>query len=319
MSVASEHMAEPRPRYLPYASGSFRMSMGLQALDPVTWMQPDARYAEELREKHRLLTERHAEVFQATPGSVPAQREVLDRLLDHLAADHPGLVEVDGDEVRVTATGAAYRRADFATAPLDLAGRLVQEDLCLMAPPGEPGAGEGKPGEGENGYRLVAASLCFPARWSLAEKFDKPMIRIHERVPGYAETLGRPVDRFFSHLADGRPVWRLNWSVIDDPALFQPTGSGKFRTGTDDAITPETAGERLWLRVERQTLLRLPESRHILFGIRTYVDPLSALATRPDMATALAGAIRDLPDGLRRYKSIGRFEEAVLGWLDGVG
>src|SRR3546814_15752544 len=67
---------------------------------------------------------------------------------------------------------------------------------------------------------------------------------------------------------------RLNWSVMDDPALFQPAGHG--RAGHDPAITAENAGEMLWLRIERQTFLRLPASGALVFGIRTIVDPLAA-------------------------------------------
>ena len=40
MNLAVDQEAAPRPRYLPYAAGSFRMAMGLQALDSRTWMQP---------------------------------------------------------------------------------------------------------------------------------------------------------------------------------------------------------------------------------------------------------------------------------------
>src|SRR3546814_9382484 len=80
------------------------------------------------------------------------------------------------------------------------------------------------------------------------------MAAIHDPVPGFNDRLARPVDRFFDRVEAGRLYMRLNWSVMDDPALFQPAGHG--RAGHDTAITAENAGEMLWLRIERQKIGR---------------------------------------------------------------
>ena len=90
--------------------------------------------------------------------------------------------------------------------------------------------------------------------------------------PSYAERLGKPVDRFIGLLVPDRPVWRLNWSLTNDPTLFQPVGHG--RRDTDPDITPENVGRRIFLRVERQTLRRLPRTGAVLFTIRTHQRPL---------------------------------------------
>tara|TARA_E500000318_G_scaffold29852_1_gene29737 strand:- start:2987 stop:3904 length:918 start_codon:yes stop_codon:yes gene_type:complete len=291
------------PRYAPYASGKFQMAMGMVALDLKDWVDVDQNRTAELEEKERLLAGQHDAVFGDLPGSEAAQREVLMLLLDNLEDCHPGLIAFDEGTVRVPETGKSYSLSDFADHALDLAGRLVQEDLCLMTP-------------GEEGYLLHAASLCFPARWVLGEKLGRPMMGIHEHVSGYAEKLGKPVDRFFTHLKADKPVARLNWSVIDDPALFQT--SGKFRNEDPTEITVENAGERLWLRVERQTLRRLPQSGDILFTIRTFVDPLSSLEARPDLAVGLRGAVADMPEGMQRYKSLIPFREALDGYLSNL-
>lgn len=291
------------PRYAPYASGKFQMAMGMVALDLRDWIDVDQNRAVELREKERLLASQHDAVFGDFPGSEAAQREVLMLLLDNLEQCHPGLITFEEGMVRVAETGKFYHLHDFADHALDLAGRLVQEDLCLMTP-------------GEEGYVLHAASLCFPGRWVLAEKLGQPMMGIHEPVSGYAEKLGKPVDRFFTYLKADKPVSRLNWSILDDPALFQT--SGHSMTEEKPTITRESAGGRLWLRVERQTLRRLPQSGDILFTIRTFVDPLSALEGRLDLAVGLRGAIADMPEGMQRYKSLIPFRDALDGYLENL-
>jgi len=267
------------------------------------WIEPDDQFAPELREKDRLLAERHGEVVAGRPGSESAQREVLDFLIAHMLRHFPDLLRDDGQALTVPPTGAVYRRDDWDGTAIDLAGRLVQEDFCLMAP-------------GPNGYTLEAASLCFPSRWRLAEKLGQPMSIIHDPVPGFGEKLARPVDRFFDHLAVDRPVWRVNWSLNDDPTLFQPVR--RQDAERDEAVTAVNAGERLFIRCERQTLRRLPESGWILFTIKTYVDPVASLAGRPDAAAGLASAVRQLPEGTRRYKNIAPYQEALLAYLDGL-
>ena len=147
----------------------------------------------------------------------------------------------------------------------------MQEDLCLIEASSPPG-----------GPRLTAAVLCFPSRWRLHEKLGRPLAEVHGNVPCYGDRLARPVDRFMAHVRPGHIAARLNWSVMDDPTLFQPTG--KWRTAHDPSITEQNAGERLFLRVERQTLRRLPASHAMVFGIRVHVYPLARRSTTPKSA-----------------------------------
>jgi hypothetical protein len=51
---------------------------------------------------------------------------------------------------------------------------------------------------------------------------------------------------------------------------------------SQDPVTVDNAGERLHLRVERQTLSRLPRSNAVLFTIRTYMNRLDTFQGRPD-------------------------------------
>jgi hypothetical protein len=161
---------------------------------------------------------------------------------------------------------------------------------------------------------FTAGVLCFPSRWRMHEKLGRPLAAVHERVPIYPDRLARPVDRFMRHIKLDHIASRLNWSILDDPALFQPTG--KWRTAADNTITAQNAGSRLYLRVERQTLRRLPKSGAILFGIRVHNYKLAAIAARPAIAARLAEAVRALPEAMAHYKSLPPFRDALLTWLD---
>ena len=68
--------------------------------------------------------------------------------------------------------------------------------------------------------------------------------------------------------------------------------------------------------VERQTLRRLPRSGAVVFGIRTYVEPLAEVAAVPATAQALADRIREMPLATAVYKGIAPIREPLLTYLE---
>ncbi len=287
----------------PYEAGDYRMAMGLTAVAPADWLAFAADYPKQMAERRRLLAARESDVLACLPGAEAAAQELLDVLVAHLCAVHPAWFTRDGAVLHNRLLGETIDLASGA-APLAIAGRLVQEDFCLNQ-------------LHEDGHRLTAAVLCFPTRWSLAEKLGQPLIGVHAQVPFYAERLGSPVERFFNSLKDGKLAQRLNWSVIDDAALFQV--SGKHRDGTDHEIDAGNALQRLYLRVERQTFRRLPVSGAVAFGIRIHVTRLDEVVHAPGEAARLSEALRALPPAVAHYKSTRRFSASLLEALAGIG
>lgn len=285
--------------HLPFEPGPYRMAMDLVTAPESAWFEFDNRYPTEMAEKRRLLATAAADVFAITPVSDDARAEALAMIVAALTTHHPDWFSRDASAaLRNHLTGETWdiRACD----PLELAGRLVQEDLCLIQ-------------NGEDGPVLTGASLCFPSRWRLLDKIGKPLAAVHAPVPLYADRLAGPVDRFMRNLKPGHIVSRQNWSLLDDPALFQPGGKWRLQASSD--ITATNAGSRIFLRVERQTLRRLPVTQAVLFGIRVHVYPLDQVIDRPDRAAALASAVQALPDEIQHYKSLLPFEQALLAWL----
>src|SRR5258708_20012897 len=135
--------------YLPCEGGGFRLAMGLTPLPSPEWIEIDDRFAADLAPKPFLLQARHADVFAALPESHAASVELLALLARHLPQHHPGVFRRAGDHLVNRATAETWNIAQPALHPLDLAGRLVQEDLCLLLSDGGP-------------YRLVPAPPCSP-------------------------------------------------------------------------------------------------------------------------------------------------------------
>jgi hypothetical protein len=282
--------------YLPFEAGPHRLQMGLMALKPEDWIEIDATLATTLIAKRRLLAERHDDVFAALPGTEEAGAEVLDLLADHLPKRFPTPYPRMNTTIAIAATGELIGIGGPGVHPLETAARLVPEDLCVMR-------------KTEAGYVLAAACVCFPSRWRLADKIGRTLGGIHAPVPGYAEALGGAVDRFFERIAVDKPVWRLNWTIHDSPELFQPASAKRE--------SPQEFGSGIFLRVERQTLRRLPKCGDVLFTIRTYIKPVGEIA--PDAARRLATAIENLPASMRDYRSLTHFADALVAWLRARG
>lgn len=278
-----------------------RLSLGLRPIAPdESWIEIDDDLEHDLREKDTLLRDQRPQVFVELARSRPAQREARARIAETLLAHHAEGYEMRGARFHVRATGARFDvRADDSPA-LEMASRWVQEDLVLM----EPQRGQ---------WCLTAASVCFPTRWDLPSQLDRPMTEIHGRVPGYREQLDAASTKFFDGMKSGRVFRRGNWSLMDDPTLFQP--AGKMQTQPSPDLDASNAGEKIWLRVEHQTLQRLPESGAILFTIRIHRTRLDALAAAPDVAGRLVAAIETMHPEMQRYKSLAMVKEAAAEYL----
>lgn len=285
------------PLYLPFEAGPFRMSLGLVARDPDAIISLDRLYPGQIERRRALLDQWGPEVAAAEPGAEPACRELFERLAGVLPRRFPAVFEPSGAGVHNRITGETWSRdAD----PLRAAALLVQEDLCLLE------LRDGSP-------YLVAGTLCFSPGWRLQEKLGQQLGDVHVKVPFYADRLGRPVDRLMRHLQRGKLAERLNWGLYDNDALFRP--GRHFRAERNPDITPDNALDRLYLRVERQTLSVLPRTGAVLFTIHTHVYPLHRVVTVEGAAQRLGEAVRGLPPEMALYKSIAPFREALLAAL----
>ena len=234
---------------LPYDPFAPRPLPGIEPLDMAGWLIRDEAFGGQMRERARLLADHRDRVLAMDETARPAARELLDLVLG-LAYPGAGEVAVRPDRVEVR-----IDRGD----PLGTLGHLVQEDLCILQKPGKE-------------HVLTGAVLCFPASWTLSEKFMAPLIGIHAPVESYDGGMAARVQRLFDGVRAGRALWRFNALWYDDPALFQPRGAGEQRA-------PVAADKAGYLRSERQCILRLPETGAVVFSIHTFVLPRAALAT----------------------------------------
>lgn len=237
--------------FYPWLEEKLRRLPGMQVMDPADWLVVDEAYGPQMTYREELLAERRDQVYQMSDAATPAAEEVLAAILASLAVT-PGYAFSDG---AVTCPDGRVVRIEDGP-PLVQAARLVQEDLVLMEKRGAE-------------YALSGAVLCFPASWSLAEKFNRGLIGIHQPVEDYDDDIARRVGRMFDLIKPERPMWRANALVYGNPDLHQPR--------REDARRKTDPTGRFWARIERQGLRRLANTGVVVFTIHTYVVPLEAV------------------------------------------
>ena len=292
------------PLHTPYDGSAKAFQIGLKPLELAEWIDVDDRLTAYLDEKDRVRAEHGAEVFVAEAGTEAAQAEVLGLLVAHLPVRFPALYRRAGDHMAIAPANrrVALDRADVP--PLQVAASLVQEDLVLLR-------------KSDAGWRLVAASLDFPSSWSLREKFGRPMHEVHGPVPGFGAGTRNAgmIERMFDHLRPEMPVLRWNWSLFGDDRLSHP------ESGHPDRPRFGPRGESMFLRVERQTLRKLPTSGDVLFTIRIYVDPVAELERHPDaprIAAALIVQLGELSAEQLSYKGLWRERDTLVARLQEI-
>ena len=302
------------PIHTPYDGSSKLFQIGLKPLDLTNWIEIDDTFDFQLAEKRRIYDEHADKVFVAEPGTEDAQAEVLALLTEHLPAWFPERYRKEGDRLKVVGHPELDALETQDLPALYKASLLIQEDLIIMR-------------RGENGWRLAAGSLCFPSSWLLTEKFGKPMSGIHEPVPGFGPGTRNAglIDRMFDKLQIVQPVERFNWSIQSGDALYHPlSNAGRIDRATGRPIRfpdVEAAG-RAFIRVERQTLRKLPVAGDILFTIRIYLDPIGLLEARPDrtvLAASFAGQLMALDAEQLDYKGLTADRDRLVEALSAIG
>lgn len=219
---------------------------GIAPMDPDDWIIVDDAYAAQMAERKRLLSARRDRVLAMDAGALPAALELLDAVVDVLSR-RPDHSLSGGQMYRPDGALVVLDRSD----PMVTLGHLVQQDLVLMEKRGDE-------------HVLTAAILCFPASWTLDEKFMRPLTGIHVPVDSYDDSMARRVQRLFDGVQAGRPLWRFNALWYVDPTLHQPRREADRRPERE-------AQEAQFLRTERQSLVRLPNTGAVVFGIHTSV------------------------------------------------
>jgi hypothetical protein len=269
----------------------------------------EAQYASNMREKRERLAAFTQQYYRTLPSSLPAQHELHERVTAHLLDDHPKRFTRVNSAIKSLDTGIEYDLGDRAEPLLQLSN-MIEEDFMLIE-------------EVDGHPRITAASNVYSTSGRLVASVGRAIDWAHALVPGLTEALGRRIDRVISSIHAANPCERFNWQITPMPSIFFPrddphAANAAAMHGIHEKLrsTPERAGDLLWMRVERQTLSRLPETRAVAFSLHTYSDSLSAIRSDPASLGALLALLRAYSSERLKYSEMNIIREPIVAWLE---
>lgn len=262
----------------PLDGRAFRWSVGTRPVPVAKWLQIDHSRHDLVTAKDAVLDAHLPDAVISTQPSEAASAELLRTVVDHLREWHTGQYMVTSDAiVDVESQRATTIDPDR---PLQTLARALPEDFCILT-------------SDDDSWRLTAASVCFTSRWNLRDKMGATVGEIHAPVPGYEERVATAVDHLINRLSVGQVLTRSNWTLLDTAELHLPEPATPRPETTD-------VWDLKWLRIERQSLRRLPETDAVVFTIGTRVFRVDEL--EPNDRRRLHEAVRMAPADVRGYK-----------------
>ena len=261
----------------------YRFTMRFDRGSPEAFFAPSTGGAAILAERRKWLVEDEPAYASVLPEGGPLLAEFLEFLRAWPAT-------------RDSVSGIAD---DSATSCAEI-GRRIEPDFLLLR------------ADANGAFRLHAACVCFPSSWNLAEKMGRPLDEIHAPVPGLNPALARPISGFLAKLPPGISWLRANWGLSRSPELNQHPHRRLPRL--DDTVR----ADEIFLRVEHQSLVALPRTAGVLFGIRIEVMPLDELRRDPGATAGLVRALRTMPEPVAAYKGIAPARVHILSMLEGA-
>jgi len=145
---------------------------------------------------------------------------------------------------------------------------------------------------------LLAGCVCFPSSWALEEKIGQPLDAIHTPVPTLNAQFANPVQQFLARMKPGISWERINWGLSRSPELNQHPSRKLPR------LDSNVSADEVWFRAEYQSLISLPKTGGVLFGIRLVIEPFTKLLKDREFVEGLGRAIQSMPENIASYKGI---------------
>ncbi|KAF9072984.1 hypothetical protein BDP27DRAFT_1360728 [Rhodocollybia butyracea] len=294
--------AKPRP-YRPFR-WSYHQTMSLKKMEPDYWIELESTYRERVAQR-KALHERHGKkIIDALPGSELACRELMEMVVQFICVRYPKQFQID------ERTGILYNRILGTQSNIDLENPLmvindnVPEDFLLTLPDPKTGL-----------YTMVAGVCCSSIGWNVSTKIGKPLKDIHDVVPDYKEKMEFSMDRFFSKMPCEKPIQRGSWGLeIGQPLWLQYDDPHFALRSLQD---PNLKVEDMFLRVDWQTLRKLPRSCSIVFNFKALFTPFSSFRDEPYIPHIVLKVLKEGAKPLLTYKGTFFVEHKAIPALEG--
>lgn len=297
------------PRHRPYRNGHALFQIGLQPFDMSTWLETGQDHAAFMAAKRERLKGSPPLYYRSLGWSLAAQQELLDTAVANLTAHHASAFSVSDGVLTDGIDGSRHPLSEAAREPLEVLGAIVEEDFVLF-------------GQEDGKDIVIAASNAYTSSGRIVSCVGRGMHYAHDPVPGLNAQLGARIDRVIGNIQPDKPVVRYNWFITPIASRLFPEGSHQANAdaakAAGDALAAgfERCGEMLWLRVERQTFVRLAGTGALAFGIHTFSEPLSVIAEDRESLLAIHRLLGEYSTDRLTYAGMLETRDPVRRWIE---
>ncbi|KAF8477512.1 hypothetical protein BDZ91DRAFT_778561 [Kalaharituber pfeilii] len=313
--------AIPRP-YRPFR-WTYHQTMSLSRMETDWWLEVESTYKERVAQRKELYRLNGRKILDWLPGEdvQVACRETMELVVMWLVRRYPQCFELVGDtetqdgKIFVNHLLGTQTPLDRGMHPLMVLLEHVPEDFAIMLPTITPTKDPTNP---TVTYTFRAGVICSSIGWSLETKLGLCLHDIHHttgNVPDYAAKMSFSMDRFFSkNLPPKKPIQRGSWSFEIGQPLFILPGDEHHRT-VRSFQNPNVSVQDIYLRVDWQTLRRLPISGAVLFNYKAVFTPMDQLREEPNIPALLVKILTEGKKELLKYKGTWHVEHVIIPTL----
>ncbi|KXH31302.1 hypothetical protein CSAL01_03813 [Colletotrichum salicis] len=286
--------ASPRP-YRPFR-WAYHQTMSLTKMDTDFWIELENTYKQRIAERKDLYAKNGRDVLDSLPGCELACKELMEMVIQFICARYPKQFKLDGN---ILVNNILDTTSDLSvTEPLIVLLDNVPEDFGIMLRDHETGK-----------YVLRGGIICSSVGWKLSEKAGLGLPGIHKVVPDYKEKMEFSMDRFFTKMPTNKPIQRGSWGLEKGQPLYLPSEHPDFshREHQNPSLQPED----VHLRVDWQTLRRLPLSGGVVFNFKALFTPLTEFKDEPYIPSLVLKVLNEGKESLLKYKGTWHVEHVV--------
>ena len=295
------------------------------------WLELENTYVKRIKQRQDLFAKHGNRVLNSLPGSELACKELMEMSLQFLCARYPHYFRLDKDKM-VFHNGILSKKSDLKTTPpLHVLLDNVPEDFAIMLRDSQTGF-----------YFFRAGVICSSLGWDLGTKIGMQLHEVHAPIPNYKEKMQFSMDRYvpptklrfdftrlqfigrsklrfslfryFAKKPTDKPIQRGSWGLEVDEPLYMPPGDPHEKHR--DVQLADLDISRCNLRVDWQTLRRLPLSAAVVFNYKAIFTPVETFRDEPFIPTLLVKILKEAKRNLMEYKNTWHTEHVVIPALE---
>jgi Protein of unknown function (DUF3445) len=268
-------------------------------MEPDWWLEIDKSYPSIISTRENLFRLHGSKVLDFLPGSELACKELMEQCLTFYCHRFPSYFQLSNNNQTFTNKLLNTVTDIKSQPPLHILLHNIPEDFAIVLRDPTDGM-----------YYMRAGVICSSLGWNVSTKLGLQLREIHAPIPDYKAKMQLSMDRYFSKMPVNAPIQRGSWGLEIGTPLFMPAGDPHEKLR--EVQNPELSIDECNLRVDWQTLRRLPLSAGIVFNFTALFTPVTEFRDEARIPALMAKILKEGKESLMEYKATWHVEHVVV-------